>query len=88
MNPGLATIIVSGSFFTLVVLGVYGVIKFFQNEQKAKKLRQNLKVGDRVEIRPESGSPIIASVAEIKNDNLKSVVVSVTTTLDKIYPVR
>jgi transcription antitermination factor NusG len=89
MDPKIvAAVMVWGSFLILLGLIVYGVAKSLINENKAKKLRLTLKAGDVVEIHQTTGAPIIGTVIEIKNDNLKSVVVYITTTMDKIYPVR
>lgn len=71
-----------GSIGILAYLAIMGITE----EIKGKKFRKTLKIGDTVRVYHSDTDLCLAEVTEIKNDNLKTVVLSVTTSIDKIYP--
>lgn len=78
-------------FFWIALIGSIGILAFIVilaivEETKAKKFRKTLKIGDIVKVHLGDKGRCIAEVTDIKQDDLKSVILSVTTTIDKIYP--
>lgn len=85
----------AGIVFTLFILLVgFCIFKLVRRELKARLFRKNLKVGDKIRIYPtqtqiyfypSKKTSVVGVVTKINNENIKTVEMTITTTLDKVY---
>jgi hypothetical protein len=64
------------------------VLKLAAKHQKAQAFRKTIAKGDLVKaIIPDAANGITCQIVEVRHDNLKSVVVTITTTEDCLFPI-